>query len=111
MGASVYTATGTGGGAVSVSASVPVGATYRLVSVGVHLSAAPTSAGSITVTLDAGQGSDYDTLLQTASLVGVTDYVWLPDEDYFLVGGDAVNVAYANPDHRTYGVRVTLKAV
>lgn len=111
MGASVYTTTGTGGAAIAVSASVPAGMCYRLVSVGVHLSAAPTTAGSITVKLNAREGSDYDTLLQTAALPGLTDWVWLPDQDYLVMGGDAVDVAYANPDHRTYGVRVTLKAV
>lgn len=111
MGASVFTTVGTGGGALAVTAEAPTGAVYRLVSVGVHFSAAPASAGSLTVTLDAREGSDFDTLLQTESMVGVTDYVWLPDQDYLILGGDAIDVAYTNPDMRTYGARVTLKAV
>lgn len=111
MGASVYRFTGTGGAAVAVTGEVPSGQCYRVVSVTAHFSAAPVSAGSLTVTLDAADGSDYDTLLQTESMIGLTDYVWLPNQDYMILGGDAVRVAYANPDNRTYGVRVTLKAV
>ena len=111
MGASVYRITDAGGGAVAVSAEVPAGMAYRVISVGAHFSAAPTTAGSLTVTLDAKEGSEYDTLLQTASMVGITDWLWQPDQDLILVAGDQVDVAYANPDARTYGVRVTLKAV
>ena len=111
MGASVYRFVGTGAGPVAVSAEAPSGQSYRLVSVTVHFSAAPAAAGSLTVTLDAAEGADHDVLLQTESMVGLTDYVWLPEQDYLIMPGDAVDVAYANPDSRVYGVRITLKAV
>lgn len=111
MGASVYRINATGAGAVASVATVPVGMSYRLLSVAAHFSTAPTAAGSLTVTLDAADGSDYDTLLQTASMVGLTDYVWIPDQDVCIVGSDAVKVTYSNPDSRVYGVRITLKAV
>jgi hypothetical protein len=111
MGASVYRINATGAAAVATAATVPVGQCYRLVSVAAHFSAAPVTAGSLTVTLDAADGGDYDTLLQTVSMVGLTDFVWIPDQDFCLVGSDAVRVAYANPDNRIYGVRITLKAV
>src|SRR5574343_341000 len=111
MASSVYKIVGTGGAAIALVGTVPTGLAYRLVSVAVHFSAAPASAGSLTVTLDAAEGNDHDVLLQTASMVGLTDYVWLPDQDYMVIGGDAIDVAYANPDASTYGVRITLKAV
>jgi len=111
MGASVYRFTGTGAGAAAVSATVPSGAVYRLVSVTAHFDAAPAAAGSLTVTLNASEGADHDVLLQSQSMVGVTSYVWLPDQDYLVMPGDAVDVAYANPDSRVYGVRITVKAV
>jgi hypothetical protein len=111
MGASVYRITATGAGAVATVATVPVGQCYRLLSVAAHFDVAPAAAGSLTVTLDAADGSDYDVLLQTASMVGLTDYVWIPDQDVCIVGSDAIKVAYANPNSRVYGVRITLKAV
>lgn len=111
MGASIYNFKAQGGAAIALTGPVPAGAAYRLMSVALHLSAAPASAGSLTVTLDSAAGGNYDTLLQSASMVGVTDYVWQPDTDLILYGGDAVDVAYANPDARVYGVQITLKAV
>lgn len=112
MGASVYKAIGTAAnGAVAVSATVPAGMCYRLVSVTAHFNIAPAAAGSLTVTLNAGAGAAYDTLLQTASMVGLTDWVWTPDEEIIGWGGDAFDVAYANADNRTYGVQITVKAV
>ena len=111
MGASVYRITSSGAGAVALSSTVPSGACYRVVSVGVHLSAAPTSAGSLTVTLDSIDGPEHDLLIDTTSMIGVTDYLYLPDQDWLVIAGDAVDVAYANPDGRTYGARITLKAV
>lgn len=111
MGASVYRINATGAGAVAAVATVPVGQCYRLLSVAAHFSAAPTSAGSLTITLDSADGGDYDVLLHTASMVGLTDYVWIPDQDICIIGNDAIRVAYSNPDASVYGVRITLKAV
>lgn len=111
MGASVYRTRAQGGGLIVLSASVPEGSAYRLMHVTLHLSAAPVTAGNLTVTLNGEGGSNYDTLLKTASMVGVTDWTWQPDTDLILLGGDAVDVAYANPDARVYGVQITLKAV
>lgn len=112
MGASVYKFTGLGAGAVAVSApALGGGQSYRLVSVTARCDVAPVSAGSLTVTLNASEGSDYDVVLETQSMIGLTSYVWLPDQDFFILPGDSVDVAYANPDSRVCGVRVTLKAV
>lgn len=111
MGASVYRFKTDGGGAIALSGAVPAGSAYRLLHIMAHISAAPVTAGNLTVTLDAQGGADYDTLLKTASMVGVTDWVWEPDQDLILMAGDAVDVAYANPDLRTVGVQVTVKAV
>lgn len=103
---------GTGSGAIAVSASAPAGdRAHRLKSVTVHFDSAPASAGSLTITLDANAGAAYDTLLASRSMVGVTDYVYQPDHDLDLVAGDAIDVAYTNPDSRTYGVEITLEVL
>lgn len=100
-------ATGTGSSAIAVSSAVvAVGTTQRLVFVTCHFSAAPAAAGSLTITLNANAGAAYDTLLYSASMIAVTDLVWQPDQDLYLVAGSAIDVAYANADGRTYGVQI-----
>jgi hypothetical protein len=97
----------TGSAAISASASITTAS--RLMSVTLHLSSAPTTAGSLTVTLNANAGAGYDTLLLSQSLVGITDLVWQPDADILLESGDAIDTAYANTDGRTYGIQITVE--
>jgi len=113
MSASVYKTNATGSAAINTSMAVPAGDHYRLGSVSLHLSVAPTTSENFTVTLDAHAGPTYDTLLYTIDLAAaaVTNLVWMPDEELFLEGGDEIDVAYANSDGRTYGVQITAKAV
>ena len=113
MSASVYKTNATGSAAINTSMAVPVGDHYRLVSVGCHFSAAPTTSENFTVTLDAHAGPAYDTLLYSldVSAGATTDLLWMPDEEIFLEGGDEIDVAYTNTDVRTYGVQITMKAV
>ena len=104
-------ASATGAAALSETITFPIGQLLRIVSVELHLSAAPTSAGSITVTHNPSGGAAYDTVLNSQSLVGVTNYVWMPTNDLYLVGDDTLSVAYINTDTRTYGLTVTLENV
>lgn len=67
--------------------------TQRLCYVTVSYSAAPTQTG-ITVTLDSGLGSAFDTLLTTGS-ANVQNNVYLPDGDLYLFSGDAIVVLAA----------------
>lgn len=97
---------------LTATGSAAISSTYTNVGVGsiesiaVHLSSAPTSAGSLTVTLDAKAGAAYDTLLKTESMVGVTDLYIRFDPPQRLVAGDKIVIAYTNPDSRTYGLQV-----
>ena len=110
---SVFKFNFTGGAAMAVSAVVPAGSTYRLVSVTLNMSAAPTTSENFTITLDANAGAVYDVLLYSLDLStgSTTDIVWYPDELFLLEAGDAVDVAYANTDVGTYGVQITMMAV
>lgn len=98
-------------GSGAIDASAVSSGDSRLVSVTVHLSAAPTSAGSLTITLDANSGAAYDTLFLSQSMISCTDLVFMPDTDFFLEDGDAIDVVYSNPDSKTYGVQITLEVV
>jgi hypothetical protein len=113
MAASVFKTNGTGAVAIATTMTVPIGRSYRLVSVSLHLSAAPTTNELLTFTLNAVAGADYDTLLYSIDPAAhaMTDLMWTPDEEIILVGGDAVDVAYPNTDLATYGVQITMKAV
>lgn len=110
MSGSIFKTSGTGAAAIALSATAPAGFPRVLVQVSCHFDAAPVTDGSITVTLNANAGAAYDTVLASASLLGVTDYLFQPDQPLYLEGGDAVDVAYANADLRTYGAQITLAA-
>lgn len=113
MSASFFKVNGTGAAAIATSMTIPAGRAYRLISVSVKFSAAPTTSESMTVTLNAAAGAAYDILLYTMnpSLLATTNLVWFPDRDLYLQAGDAIDVAYTNTDTRTYGVQITAERV
>ena len=113
MSASVFKVNAEGDGAILATMTVPVGTCYRLTSVSVRFNAAPTTSENLTVTLDANAGATFDTLLYTVDPSAAATYsiLYLPDQEVFLEGGDAVTVAFANTDHRHYGVQITAKVV
>ena len=103
----------TGTGLLQFDVDVPRSSSYRLVSVTIHLNAAPTTSEDYTITLDPEAGAAYRTLLYTLDLsaAAVTDLVWQPDEEIILTGDDQIEIRYDNTDVRLYGVQVTMKAV
>jgi hypothetical protein len=109
----VFRTHGTGTSAINLSHVVPVGRTYEVCSVTVRLSSAPTTAGTLAVTLDSGLGSNYDATLYSVdpSVGATTSIVWVPTSPMYLDAGDAVDVTYANTDMRTYGVVITVRSV
>jgi hypothetical protein len=106
-----FNATGTA--ALALDGAVPVGQTYRLMSLTLNLSAAPTTSENLTVTLDAHAGAIYDTLLYSIDLAAAatTDLVWQPDPELLLEGDDVIRVVWTNTDTRNYGAQLTMKAV
>ncbi len=105
----VYSATG----AAAIALSTAMAQQFRLVCVTVHLSTAPTTAGALTVTLNANDGAAHDTLLysQDPSSPASTDIVWIPDNDLLFEPSDEIDVAYANANSRIYGVRIVCEEV
>lgn len=114
MGSSIYKPVAYGhGGPVSEHADVPVGQSYRLISVTTTFTVAPTTSENLTITLDANAGARWDSILYTVDPGGaaVDSIVWQPEEELFLEGGDSVLVEYANTDARDWGIQWTFKAV
>ena len=113
MSGSVFKEAFSGNGPITRTFTVPSDHAYRLISVSCVFDIAPTTAENLTITLDDANGNDYDLLLYTldVSAGATTAILWQPDEELMLVGGDAVDVAYAGSDARTYGLVYTVKRV
>ena len=111
--ASVYKVNEQGNARMAVSATVPVGRHYQLVSVSCNYNAAPTSAEDFTIDLDANAGAVYDLRLYTLDpgTTSTSDILWQPDADLLLEGGDQIDVAYDNTDARQWAVQITMRAV
>jgi hypothetical protein len=105
-------------GNAAISASYSPSAVFWLESVTVHFSAAPTTTDALTVTLDANDGSAYDTTLYSVIPAtagegggGITDVVYIPPAPLLCESGDGIKVAFTNTDTVTYGVRIVSREV
>ena len=68
-----------------------VGALRQILFVTIKYSASVTV--DPTITLNSGIGAAYDTLLQTIdSGAGATDMVWIPDEEFWIMDDDVLDV-------------------
>ena len=102
----------TGSGAISVSYAP--GSAFWFESLTLHLSAAPSTSENITVTLNAGDGAAYDTVLVKEDLSdlggGTEDLEYAPPNGPRLYeSSDAIDVAWLNSDGRTWGLRITVR--
>jgi len=99
----------TGSAAVSLSYTVPAGATFDLNSVTGKFSAAPTTSENLTLVLDSAIGAAYDVTLYKVdpSYTSATTIVWQPAAPLYLTAGDVVTLAYTNTDTRTWGATLT----
>lgn len=100
-------------GSILVTAGANTGRQARLISVSAKFDVAPTTAGRLTVTLDALAGSEYDTVLYSVDLATATatNLFYQPDQPTWIVAGDVIKVEYANTDKRLYGVQITMESV
>lgn len=96
----------TGSGAINVSHAITEN--EKLISVAITFDVAPTTSENLTITLDDADGAAYDVTLQTIdpSAHSATEILYYPDGDVILESGDAIVVAYANADARTWTVTV-----
>ena len=113
MSGSVFKIPATGIGLITASMTVPAGDVYRILAVSCNFNIAPTTSENFTITINDAIGPAYDLLLYTLdpSAAATTDILWQPNAELMLVGGDALDVAYANTDGRTWGIVFYVKAV
>jgi len=81
----------------------------EIIEVRIHLSAAG-GAGTFTVSLDSGNGSVYDALLESTAMATVTD-IWLTNVGIILASGDALNFDWANASERIVGIEVVWRTL
>ncbi len=70
--------------------STTTGPIRRLLMVTVKYSSAVTQ--NVTITLNAGAGASWDTLLQTIALAAATDGTWTPNDDIYILKDDVIDV-------------------
>lgn len=81
---------------------------YAVSRISMGFSAAPTSAGNVTVTVRSAEGAEHDWVAQTKDPRGETQIILNPV--YNLIDGDTVRIEYANPDELTVTVAAWVDA-
>jgi|TARA_Y100000310_G_scaffold140352_2_gene139788 hypothetical protein len=100
-------------GAGAIATSTTIADNFRLVGITVNFDAAPTTSENLTVTLNANDGAAYDTVLFSIdpSATSATDIVYIPDKELIFESGDEIDVAFANTDTNTYGLRIVTQVI
>lgn len=95
-------------GTQAIAASHAISARSVLDHITAHFSGAPTTSENFTITLNAIDGSAYDTVISKVDPypAAVTDIFYKPESPVRLFAGDSVDVAFSNTGRRTYGVRI-----
>ena len=102
-----------GSGPLSESLAVDEAKTYQLISVTLLVDIAPTTSENFVIAIAPAAGPDFNVPLYTLdlSIIGVTSIVWQPDQPYYLIGGDLLNITWTNTDDRLWGLEYTLLRV
>ena len=100
-------------GAAAISVSVDPGASFYLISVLMHTGTTPTTSENFTVTLNSVEGPAYDTVLlkRDLSVGGVVDLEYNADVNKKYQKGDTIDIAWANTETGTYGLKVEYELV
>ena len=86
--------------------SIALDSDWEWIGLELALSAARSGAENLTVTVNADRGSAWDTTLYTKDMDGVVDLVYYPDLPIILSAADVLDLAWANADTLTYGLKV-----
>ncbi len=100
-----------GNGPMLAGIVMPVGDTYRVISVSLHLNLAATTSENFEIGLDAVEGANYGLYLYRLDLAATatTDLLWQPDVPFYIRGGDRLGASWDNSDGRTWGILFTME--
>ncbi len=85
-------------GETAIAEALAPGVKFRLLRIEAHWDAAPSDSENFTVKLDAGNGAEYDTLIDSVdpSAGSQTDLVFVYGVGYEYEADDEIDIAYAN---------------
>ena len=85
-------------GSAAIAEALTSGVKFRLLRIEAHWDAAPSDSENFTVTLDAGDGSTHDVLIDSVdpSVGSQTDLVFTYGEGYEYEADDEIDIAYTN---------------
>ena len=101
----VANATGTG----NIATTTALGKRFRLDHISIHWGTA--QSNPVTISLDATDGTAYDTTIEIVTFVSNTDMFWTPDADLLFESSDEIKVAWTNPAAITYGLRIVCEEI
>ncbi len=73
--------------------------------------AAATASENLTVTIDAARGSAWDNLIYSKDMNGHKDINYMFDEPRLCASGDKIDVAWANANANTWGIKLFTRAL
>ena len=100
-----------GVGPMLAGVDVPIGATYRVISVSLALDAAATTSENLEFGVDCVEGANYGFYIYRIDLAAAStiDLFWAPDGELYLRGGDRFGARWTNSDGRTWGILFTVE--
>jgi len=93
-------------GSAALDTTLAPGEAFRIVEVRIHLSAASATSENFTITLDSYAGDAYDVVLKSQDLNGLSNFVWVPEDERYFHKNDELDFAWANTNTRTYGLEI-----
>lgn len=93
-------------GAAALSLAIAPGYRFKVKAISLHLSAAPTTSQSLTITLNSAYGTAYNCILYSRDLTvgSLTDLYVEFGDNFIFEYNESLTVAWTNTDVRTYGV-------
>ncbi len=93
-------------GAAAISLSIAPGYRFKLKAISLHLSAAPTTSQSLTVTLSSAYGAAYNAVIykRDLSVGSLTDLYVEFGDNFTFEYNESLAIAYTNTDVVTYGI-------
>jgi hypothetical protein len=76
-----------------------------------HTNSAAHTAENLVITCDATRGAGYDTVVFTKAMTGITDYVWVPENEMTFNVDDLLVVTYTNTDTHTLGIELKIRRI
>ena len=94
-----------------VQGKLVAGSPFEFLGFEVTLSAASATSENLTVTLDAARGAAFDNLVYSKDMDTVKHINYMFDEIRYCGPGDKIDIAWANSDARTWGIKIFTRAL